>query len=112
MELKMRVKIAEWGNSLGLRVPKAVADQLGLKAGSEVEMTLEGAMATISAASTDAAVRKPVAVRHLEMVAEMRRLMAAGVLPPEKAEPDLLSWGPDVGAEVIDDGGYPQPTDI
>ncbi|MDZ4759606.1 MAG: AbrB/MazE/SpoVT family DNA-binding domain-containing protein [Alphaproteobacteria bacterium] len=95
----MRVKIAVWGNSLGLRVPKAVADQLGLKSGSEVEMTLDGAVATFAAAP--AAAGRP---KLEEMVAEMKRLMAEGIEPPE-----LIDWGPDVGAEIIDDGGYPDP---
>lgn len=104
----MRVKIAEWGNSLGLRVPKAVADQLGLKAGSEVDVTLEGGEARLAPVASPSA-KKPVALRHREMIEEMRRLMAAGVLPPEVAEPELLDWGPDVGAEIIDDGGYPDP---
>ena len=90
----MRVKIAEWGNSLGLRVPKAVADQLGLKAGSEVDVSLEGGVATIAPAP-------PARPKLEEMVAEMKRLMAAGVEPPE-----TVDWGPDVGAEIIDDGGY------
>lgn len=93
----MRVKIAEWGNSLGLRVPKAVADQLGLKAGSEVEMTLQGDSATIAPAT-------PARPRLEEMVAEMKRLLAAGAETPEAVE-----WGPDVGAEIIDDGGYSRP---
>lgn len=107
----MRVKIAEWGNSLGLRVPKAVADQLGLRAGSEVEVTLEGGEARLTPSKEEPPARKPVEVRHREMVDEMRRLMAQGVQPPEVAEPELLDWGPDVGAEIIDDGGYPQPKD-
>jgi antitoxin MazE len=102
----MRVRIAEWGNSLGLRVPKAVADQLGLKAGSEVEMTLEGGEVRLALAPDQPLVKKPVEVRHREMIDEMRRLIALGVKPPE-----MVDWGPDVGAEIIDDGGYPQPRD-
>jgi antitoxin MazE len=107
----MRVKIAERGNSLGLRVPKAVADHLGLKAGSEVEVRLEGDEARLTPAKEPLPARKPVEARHREMVDEMRRLMAQGVKPPEVAEPELLDWGPDVGTETIDDGGYPQPKD-
>jgi antitoxin MazE len=38
----MKVKVAKWGNSLGLRLPKAAADAAGLKAGAEVEVVVEG----------------------------------------------------------------------
>ncbi len=35
-----KTKVQTWGNSLGLRIPKALAEQMGLTAGSEVEMRL------------------------------------------------------------------------
>jgi antitoxin ChpS len=38
----MQVLIAKWGNSLGLRLPRAVADQLGLTPGQSVEVRAEG----------------------------------------------------------------------
>lgn len=37
----MRAKIQKWGNSLGLRVPKAFAEQLALQAGSSIDITIE-----------------------------------------------------------------------
>ncbi len=37
----MRSKLVKWGNSLGLRLPKVFAADLGLRAGSELEITLE-----------------------------------------------------------------------
>jgi antitoxin MazE len=37
MEVEMRV--ATWGNSLAVRLPAAVVEELGLKAGDEVELT-------------------------------------------------------------------------
>ncbi|MEO7794844.1 MAG: AbrB/MazE/SpoVT family DNA-binding domain-containing protein [Thermoanaerobaculia bacterium] len=36
----MNAKIQKWGNSLGLRIPKPFADQVGLEAQGEVELTL------------------------------------------------------------------------
>ena len=36
----MRTKIVRWGNSLGLRVPKVLAEGLGVKDGSAVEVSL------------------------------------------------------------------------
>ena len=35
----MRVKVQAWGNSLGLCIPKAYATELGVQAGTEMEVT-------------------------------------------------------------------------
>ena len=41
----MRVKVQAWGNSLGLRIPKAYATELGVQAGTEMEVNIdEGAL--------------------------------------------------------------------
>lgn len=37
----MKVKVQTWGNSLGLRIPKAYATELGVRPGSEMEVNLE-----------------------------------------------------------------------
>ena len=37
----MQTRIQRWGNSLGLRIPKAFAEQAGVEAGSEVDLALE-----------------------------------------------------------------------
>jgi antitoxin MazE len=34
------VQVAKWGNSLAVRLPKAVVDALGLKAGDEIEIII------------------------------------------------------------------------
>lgn len=34
----MRRRVQPWGNSLGLRIPKSIADDTGLMAGSEVDI--------------------------------------------------------------------------
>lgn len=39
---KMRAKIQKWGNSLGIRLPKAVTLEAELAEGSEVEIIAEG----------------------------------------------------------------------
>ena len=36
------MQIAKWGNSLALRLPKAVVDALKLKEGDDVEVTVAG----------------------------------------------------------------------
>ena len=33
------MKVAKWGNSLAVRIPRDVADALGLKEGDEVQLT-------------------------------------------------------------------------
>ena len=41
----MRTKIQRWGNSLGLRIPKPFAEEVGLADDAEVELSLaEGAL--------------------------------------------------------------------
>lgn len=37
----MQTKIQRWGNSLGLRIPKSLAEQAGVEAGSEVDLAVE-----------------------------------------------------------------------
>jgi len=38
----LRARIAKWGNSLGVRIPKDVAREVGLDEGSEVEVKVSG----------------------------------------------------------------------
>jgi antitoxin MazE len=38
----MRTKIVKWGNSLGLRIPKAFAEEVQMSDGAEVDLSLEG----------------------------------------------------------------------
>jgi antitoxin MazE len=41
MEPSMRTRVNKWGNSLGLRIPKAFADEMNLKEDSSIEMRAE-----------------------------------------------------------------------
>ena len=38
----MASRVTRWGNSLGLRIPKPLADQIGLVEGTAVDLSLEG----------------------------------------------------------------------
>jgi antitoxin MazE len=87
----MKVKISKWGNSLGLRLPKAVSDELGLNAGRQLDLVVE---------QDEIRLRKPRAVSSAELLAEM--VAEAKRLGPQ-FEPETVEWGPDVGTEVIDD---------
>jgi antitoxin MazE len=86
----MKVKLAKWGNSLGIRVPKAAAEAAGLRAGTEVDVVVDGGGLRI---------RRSIPLTHYrleDLVAEMDRL------GPENV-PETVDWGPDVGSEIIDD---------
>jgi antitoxin MazE len=37
----MKTRVQKWGNSLAVRIPKAVADETGLRADAPVEMSVE-----------------------------------------------------------------------
>lgn len=39
--MTLQTRIQKWGNSLGLRIPKAFADQAGVEAGSAVDLSLQ-----------------------------------------------------------------------
>jgi len=38
--MSMQTRIQKWGNSLGLRIPKAFAEEAGVAAGSEVVLAI------------------------------------------------------------------------
>jgi antitoxin MazE len=38
----VRARIAKWGNSLGVRIPRAVAKEVGLDEGASVEVKVSG----------------------------------------------------------------------
>ena len=86
----MKVKIARWGNSLGLRLPKAAVEATGLRPGAEVDVTVEGGSLRVT---------QSLPIKHYrleDLLAEMDRLGPAN-------ESETVDWGPDVGAEVIND---------
>ena len=43
----MKVKIAKWGNSLAVRLPKRLADELDLAPGTTVDLEKQGSKLTI-----------------------------------------------------------------
>jgi antitoxin MazE len=86
----MKVKIAKWGNSLGLRLPKAAVEAAGVRPGTELDLVVEGGGFRLRSPERSS--------RQLleEMVAEARRLGPS-------QEPETVDWGPDRGSEIIDD---------
>jgi len=79
----MSITLHRWGNSVGLRVPKPMLEQLGLAEGSQVDIKVEGDRLVIE--------------RH-----RPRRLTLQEVLKgftPDN-QPGEVDWGPPVGKEV------------
>ena len=72
----MRTRVAKWGNSLGLRLPKALADSLSLADGVEVELLEQG----------DAILLRPVG-RHYRMK-DLLKGIHSGNLHGEQAAGD------------------------
>ncbi len=89
----MQVRIAKWGNSLAVRLPKAIAEDLGLIEGQAVDVAIEGGAVKLKPSATR--------VRLSDLVAEAKRLGPA-------AHPEIVPWGGDVGAEIIEDA-YSKP---
>ena len=89
----MRLQLSRWGNSTGLRVPSGILDQLGLRPGAQLDLTVADGVIELRP------VRRTSRDLLLEMAAEARRL------GPD-AEPDTMEWGPDRGTEIVgNDGG-------
>jgi antitoxin MazE len=79
----MAVTLHKWGNSVGLRVPKPLLEQLGLKEGVQVDVKVEGNRLVI----------EPIHRRRYTM-AELLEGFTADDRPGE------VDWGPPVGREV------------
>ena len=77
----LRARIAKWGNSLGVRIPKAVAKEVGLDEGANVEVKVSGRNLVLAPA------RREYSLNEL----------VAGITPKNRhAETD---WGAPVGNE-------------
>lgn len=74
-------RIAKWGNSLALRIPREAAERAGIGAGDEVAVSASAGKLTV--------VRKKRQYRIEDLVKQMT---------PE-TQPDLIDWGPPVGKE-------------
>jgi antitoxin MazE len=83
----MKVKVAKWGNSLGVRLPRAAADMIGASAGSELDLTVENGELRLRG------VRRTQADRLQDLLDRI----------DENAIPALVEWGASVGSEIIDD---------
>ena len=79
----MQTRLQKWGNSLGLRIPKSFAEEVGVEAGSEVDLTLRNGELRV----------RPTQARRLSLAALLRRVTAAN-------RHDAIETGEPVGREV------------
>lgn len=84
----MQVKLAKWGNSLGVRIPGAVLADTKLMVGSTVEITAEGGELRL----------KPVKVPRRKRYTLDELLKG---VTPENVHPEM-DYGPDVGREIME----------
>src|SRR2546428_14059838 len=88
----MKIKVAKWGNSLAVRLPKRLADDLGLRPGTVVDVNQDGSRLAIETAPRGQLPR----YRLEDLLAEMDRLGA-------EKEPEPVDLGPGRGGGNIND---------
>jgi antitoxin MazE len=81
----MQVLVSKWGNSLGVRLPQALAAEIGVTEGQKVEVRAEGGRIIVEP------VRKTLTLEQ----------MMENVTP--EAMREAWDWGDDVGREIVDD---------
>jgi antitoxin MazE len=79
----MAITLHRWGNSVGLRVPKPMLEQLGLAEGSEVDVKVEG--------------HRLVIERHSPARLTLQDVLR-GFTPDH--QPGEVDWGSPAGKEV------------
>ena len=87
----MKITVARWGNSVAVRLPKGVSEELGLQAGKQLDLTVERG---------EIRLRCPTGKSSKQLLAEM--VAEAKRLGPD-FEPETVDWGPDRGSEIITD---------
>ncbi len=75
-------RIAKWGNSLAVRIPREAAERAGLSAGDNVTLSASSGVLTVT--------RKRPQYRIEEFLKRMKA----------KQRHDLVEWGPRRGKEI------------
>jgi antitoxin MazE len=82
--LMPKAQLAKWGNSLAVRIPKDVAEQVRLREGDPIMIeALEGR----------------IELRPAERIPTLEELVAQ--ITPENRHEET-DWGPDVGKEIVE----------
>lgn len=86
----METHVNSWGNSLAVRIPKALAKELGFKENSPVDIGVADGALFI----------KPMVFTKKTRRYTLEELCAN--ITPENAHPEM-GWGAAVGKEIIED---------
>ena len=81
----MQVLLTRWGNSLGIRIPKAMTEKIGLTNGSRVDVQMEDDRIVISS------------TRPRYLLSDL----LVGMTPDDMR--GVFDWGEDVGRELIEE---------
>jgi len=79
-----KAQVARWGNSLAVRIPKAVAEQARLQEGDAIVIE---------------ALKGHIVLRPAERIPTLEELVAQ--ITPENRHKEA-DWGPDVGKEIVE----------
>lgn len=80
----------QWGNATGIRLPKKVLQAVRWHPGQTVSIKAHGDSITLT----------PLTATKRQLP-DLRKLLRAAT--PDQFTQGELDWGPDVGAEIIDD---------
>jgi antitoxin component of MazEF toxin-antitoxin module len=104
----LRARIAKWGNSLGIRIPKAVAKEVGLDEGTNVDLRVSGKNLVLAPAHREYSLQELVGAitpknRHRETdwgaPVRQRVLVSAARYVPERGDLLWLTFDPQAGHE-------------
>lgn len=87
----MKVIVSKWGNSVGLRIPKSISDQLSIKDGDAVSCEVKG---------NKMIVKKRISTR--EMYENFYGKPYDEITSEDIGNGGEIDWGPDVGGEIIE----------
>jgi antitoxin MazE len=83
----MKIAFQKWGNSLAVRVPKVVAQEIGAREGRSAEMSVQGGKLVIA----------PIATKRRAPRYSLDQLV--GRITPQNRH-DEIDWGTGVGNEA------------
>jgi antitoxin MazE len=84
----MGTKIRKWGNSAAVRLPAAAMDTAGLAIGDEIEFIPRDGV---------------IELRRSRRIPSVKELFEEAARRGPLVQPETIDWGPDRGAEIIDD---------
>ncbi|MEN0659737.1 AbrB/MazE/SpoVT family DNA-binding domain-containing protein [Caldifermentibacillus hisashii] len=81
-EIKVTTKVQRWGNSLAVRLPKVILDDLNIKEGSDISISVEN---------------NAIKIIPIKKKPTLEELMSK--ITPENKH-DEVNWGKPEGAEI------------